>query len=104
MGDMLLRNSYSNNSCRCVIYGSLRSVKNERCVVFDFDKIQAELDALEAGVPKVAQFTDEMDRAIVYAFDQRRNKDAFALWFKKRYGWGCRETINKRYKLLKEKP
>jgi len=72
--------------------------------VFDFAKIQAELDALEAGVPKVVQFTDEMDRAILYAYEQSRNKNAFALWFKKRYGWGCRDTINKRYRALKEKP
>ena len=71
--------------------------------MFDFTKIQKELDALEAGITHKHDFTEEMDRAILYAHEQRRNKSAFALWFKKRYGWGCQETITKRYRQLKEK-
>lgn len=67
---------------------------------FDFAKIQAELESLNAGMPHKAEFNEEMDFAIMFAFENGKSRDEFAAWFKKKYGWGCRDTLNKRYKEL----
>lgn len=67
---------------------------------FDYAKIQAELDALSAGMINRAEFTEEQDFAIKHAYSTGRNKDEFARWYKNRYGWGCRETLTKRAKEL----
>ncbi len=67
---------------------------------FDYAAIQAELDALNVGVKSKAEFNEEMDFAVRFAYENGKNKSQFADWFKRKYGWGCRETLNKRYREL----
>ncbi len=69
-------------------------------MTYDYAAIQAELDALNVGVKSKAEFNEEMDFAIRFAFENGKSRDEFAAWFKKKYGWGCRDTLNKRYREL----
>jgi len=69
-------------------------------MTYDYAAIQAELDALNKGVAKNPTFTEEMDFSVRFAFENGKNKDEFVSWFKKRYGFGCRETLAKRYREL----
>lgn len=63
---------------------------------YDYAAMQAELDELCPGIPSRAEYTEEMDFAIKHAYANGKNREAFSRWFKKRYGWGCRQTLNKR--------
>lgn len=63
--------------------------------------ILAELQALPSGSAGTAiRFTEEQDAIILSQWQAGTHKDALAEWFKKRYGFGCTDTLRKRYKEL----
>ena len=63
--------------------------------------IMAELDALpDAGKTGVAiEWTPEMD-AILMRLMATKCKTAVYKWWRGKYGWGCRDSLRKRYEQL----
>jgi hypothetical protein len=46
-------------------------------------------------------FTPEMDAILVHLMDNKNQHEAIS-WWKKKYGWGSRDALVRRYKEVKE--
>jgi hypothetical protein len=65
--------------------------------------IQAELDQIANRTQQGRRiaWTPEQDAILVHLMDNKPAVDA-CVWWKKKYGWGSKESLVKRYKHLKE--
>jgi len=64
--------------------------------------IMAEINQMEdrSQRGRVLQFTPEMDAILMHLMDKKSYVEVYA-WWKKKYGWGSKESLSKRYKHLK---
>ena len=66
---------------------------------------QSEISKLSKTIigPHPIQFTKEQDEQILYAFKNKILFREFLEWFKKKHGFGSKETIRNRYLKLTDK-
>ena len=65
--------------------------------------IMAELNQIEDRTQQGRKvvFTPEQDAILVHLMDNKTHVEVYA-WWKKKYGWGSRDSLGKQYKALKE--
>ena len=65
--------------------------------------IMAELNQIEDRTQqgRKVSFSPEQDAILVHLMDNKTHVEVYA-WWKKKYSWGCRDSLDRRDRQLKE--